>query len=109
MITEVDVMPPVPQHLRSNSVESDHDLQIARAVTQRCEAELAAVATEDDPSRNRHLATRTRVRRDLTCLRSNLRQRVSPREGYRIWIDALLPQPLQLLPAYPNLFRQPFQ
>ena len=48
VITEVDVLPPVLQHLGSNGVESDHHLQVAGAVAQSGETEFAAIPTEDD-------------------------------------------------------------
>jgi hypothetical protein len=108
LITEVHVMTPVLEDLWSNSVKSDHDLQVAGAITQSCEAQLPAIPTQDDPPGDRGPATRTRVGREFTGLRSNLRQRVGPREGHRIGVDALFPQPVELLAAYPDLFRQPF-
>jgi hypothetical protein len=108
VITEVDILPPVSEHVGSNSIESDHDLEISGAVTQSGEAEFSAVPIEDDPSSDRDLLPRTRIGRQLTGFGSNLGQRMGTQKHHRVGVDALLPQPFQLLAAYPDLFRKSF-
>ena len=76
VITEVDIMPPVSEHVGSNGIQSDHDLQVAGAVAQRGEAELATIPTENDTSGDRDATTSTRIGREFAGLRSDLRQGV---------------------------------
>ena len=108
LITKIDITPPALQHVRPDRVKSDHDLQIAGAVTKGGEAQLAAISTEDDPASDRDLPTGTGVRGKLTGLCSDLSERMRAREGHWIRIDALSTQSIQLFAAYPDLLRQAF-
>ena len=81
-------------------------MQVTRAVTKRCEAELAAVSLENDAPGHSNVFAGRRIDGKIREPRSYVSERRSTRNAYGIGIDATRAKALELDPADPLLFRQ---
>src|SRR5262249_25471156 len=107
VVPEVHVGLPGGQRLRADPVQAQHHLQFgAAALPQNREAQLSGVPDEHDPAGDPHPLAGPGVRRKLSVLGMDPRQRAGTRHGHRIRLDAGRAQPVVLLPADSHLLGQ---
>jgi hypothetical protein len=103
-VTQIDEALPILQPLGAHPVEREHRLKLgAVAFPQRREAELAAVADEDDPTGNRHRVAGGRVGGQLGVPLPDLREGGGARIAQRVRLHPVGEHPVPLGPAHPHL------
>src|SRR5215472_2620912 len=96
MVAQVDIRLPVSQRIRTHPIERDHDLNVAAAIAERREAQLAAVAVQDDPAGYSYLLAGGVVSLQVPVRATNLVDRVRARISHQIWVDTRGAHPLSL-------------
>ncbi len=96
VIAEVNVLLPGRQHVGTDAVQGDHDLDVPGPVADRREAELPAVSRQHHPPGHAHPFTGGRARLQRGIARAQLTDRVGPGETSGVRVDPGREQALTL-------------
>ena len=103
VVAEVHVALPGGERLLADPVQGDHDLEVAGAVPDRGEAELAPDAGQHDPAGDADAVAGRGVRRQVRVFLADLRDRGGAGESDRVGVGALGPDAGELIQAYLHL------